>query len=53
MLSYGTKTVGLSQAEVLIAIAIAALVQIPALAAFAAMSDRVGRRGSAKSDDLQ
>jgi hypothetical protein len=51
MLSYGTKTVGLGQAEVLIAIA--ALVQIPALAAFAAMSDRVGRRGSAKSDDLQ
>jgi MFS family permease len=44
MLSYGTKTVGLSQAEVLIAIAIAALVQIPALAAFAAISDRVGRR---------
>jgi MFS family permease len=44
MLSYGTKTVGLSQAEVLIAIAVASLVQIPALATFAAMSDRVGRR---------
>lgn len=44
MLSYGTKTVGLSSPEVLLAIAIAALVQIPALAIFAAMSDRIGRR---------
>lgn len=44
MLSYGTKTVGLSQPEVLSAIAIASVIQIPALAIFAAMSDRVGRR---------
>lgn len=44
MLSYGTKTVGLSQQQVLIAIAVASVVQIPALALFAAMSDRVGRR---------
>ncbi|MGE0299539.1 MAG: MFS transporter, partial [Pseudonocardia sp.] len=44
MLSYGTKTVGMSQPEVLIAIAIASVVQIPALAIFAAISDRIGRR---------
>ena len=44
MLSYGTKTVGLSQPEMLAAIAIAAVIQIPALAIFAAISDRIGRR---------
>ncbi|MGQ0577126.1 MAG: MFS transporter [Pseudonocardia sp.] len=44
MLAYGTKVVGLSSPEVLIAIAIAAVIQIPALAIFAAISDRIGRR---------
>jgi MFS family permease len=44
LLSYGTKTVGLSSGEMLGAIAIASVIQIPALAGFAAMSDRIGRR---------
>ncbi|NMI00591.1 MFS transporter [Pseudonocardia acidicola] len=44
MLTYGTKTVRVSSGTMLIAIAIASMVQIPALAGFAAMSDRVGRR---------
>jgi len=44
MLSYGTKTVKLSQGQMLVAIAIGAVIQIPALAGFAAISDRIGRR---------
>jgi len=44
MLSYGTAGVGLSSSEVLMAIAIAAVIQIPALAVFASISDRIGRR---------
>jgi MFS family permease len=44
MITYGTGTVGLTAGTVLIAIAIAAVVQIPALAGFAAISDRIGRR---------
>jgi MFS family permease len=44
MLTYGTRTVGVSSGTMLLAIAIAAVIQIPALAGFAALSDRVGRR---------
>jgi MFS family permease len=44
MLAYGTTTVGLSRGQMLLAIAVAALIQIPALAIFAAISDRIGRR---------
>ncbi|GAA5148802.1 MFS transporter [Pseudonocardia eucalypti] len=44
MLSYGTTTVGLSRGAMLLALAVAALAQIPALAGFAALSDRIGRR---------
>ncbi|WP_051791211.1 MFS transporter [Amycolatopsis jejuensis] len=44
MLSYGVSTVGLSRGEMLLALAVAAVVQIPSLAGFAALSDRVGRR---------
>jgi MFS family permease len=44
MLAYGTNQAGLSRGQTLMAIAIAALVQIPALAVFAAISDRIGRR---------
>ena len=44
MLSYGTATAGLSRDAMLLALAVAALVQIPALAGFAALSDRIGRR---------
>jgi MFS family permease len=44
LLSYGTDVVGLSSGQVLIAMAIASVVQIAALAGFAAISDRLGRR---------
>lgn len=41
---YGTRILKMDRGTVLLAIAIASLVQIPALAGFAALSDRVGRR---------
>ncbi|WP_300010527.1 MFS transporter [Pseudonocardia sp.] len=44
MLSYGTTTVGVSSGTVLTAIAISSVIMIPALAGFAALSDRIGRR---------
>jgi MFS family permease len=44
MLTYGTQTVGVTSGTMLLAIAVAAVVQIPALAGFAALSDRIGRR---------
>ena len=44
MLSYGTRTVGVSSGTVLIAIAVSSVVMIPALAGWAALSDRIGRR---------
>jgi MFS family permease len=44
MLAYGTGTVGVSAGTVLVAIAVSSVVMIPALAGWAALSDRVGRR---------
>ena len=44
LLSYGTDVVGLTTPQMLGAIAIASVIQIPALAGFAAISDRIGRR---------
>jgi MFS family permease len=41
---YGVRILHMSRSTVLLAIAIAAVVQIPALAGFAAISDRIGRR---------
>ncbi|GAA5157213.1 MFS transporter [Pseudonocardia eucalypti] len=41
---YGKNILKMDQGDVLLAIAIASLVQIPALAGFAALSDRIGRR---------
>ncbi|MDT7629055.1 MAG: hypothetical protein QOI50_985 [Pseudonocardiales bacterium] len=41
---YGVRILHMSRSTVLLAIAIVAIVQIPALAGFAAISDRIGRR---------
>jgi MFS family permease len=41
---YGVRILHMSRSTVLLAIAIVALIQIPALAGFAAISDRIGRR---------
>src|SRR5882757_2541821 len=41
---YGVRVLHMSRSTVLLAIAIVAIVQIPALAGFAAISDRIGRR---------
>jgi MFS family permease len=43
-LDYGTRILQMSRTMVLLAIAVVSLVQIPALAGFAAISDRFGRR---------
>lgn len=44
MITYGKDTLKIPSSTVLIAIAIASVIQIPALAGFAAISDRIGRR---------
>lgn len=44
MLDYGTRIVGVGSGTVLTAIAVSAVIMIPALAGFAALSDRIGRR---------
>ncbi|PVZ11775.1 MFS transporter [Actinomycetospora cinnamomea] len=44
ILDYATEDLGLSTTTVLVAILIASIVQIAALPAFAALSDRIGRR---------
>ncbi|HEY2095821.1 MAG TPA: MFS transporter [Pseudonocardia sp.] len=41
---YGVRILHMSRSTVLLAIAIVAIIQIPALAGFAAISDRIGRR---------
>ena len=45
ILDYGTRSLGLSSDAMLGAVLIASAVQIPALIGFAALTDRVGRRG--------
>ncbi len=44
MITYGKDSLKVPSSTVLIAIAIASIIQIPALAGFAAVSDRIGRR---------
>ena len=44
MLAYGTTVVGLPKATVLTAVLLGAVLQLPALLGFAALSDRIGRR---------
>jgi MFS family permease len=41
---YGVRILHMSRSTVLLAIAVVAIIQIPALAGFAAISDRIGRR---------
>jgi MFS family permease len=43
MLDYGTRTLGLEIGDVLMPITVATVLMLPALPAFAALSDRVGR----------
>jgi len=45
ILDYGTRDLGLSRSTMLIAVLISSAFSIPALAGFAALTDRVGRRG--------
>ena len=45
ILDYGTRDLGLSRSSMLTAVLISSAFSIPALAGFAALTDRVGRRG--------
>ena len=45
VLDYGTRDLGLSRSAMLTAVLISSVFSIPALAGFAALTDRVGRRG--------
>ncbi|WP_307716594.1 MFS transporter [Streptomyces sp. V4I23] len=44
MLSYGTEVLGMPKSTVLNAVLVGAALQVPALMAFGALSDRIGRR---------
>jgi metabolite-proton symporter len=44
VVAYATRTLGMPQATILLAVLVSAMVCAPALASFAALSDRVGRR---------